>query len=114
MPDENGSLFAPKIPAKFLIMHCLLLMLLPPWLLTLVETNFCTTLEPWRVSFISLFSSASDTDSVVLIYGIGLHSFSAFNGIDLIMGNNLGCDCVFPHQFSPSRVVSTGVLSLPE
>ena len=85
------------------------------------------------------FSSASDTDSVVLIQGIGLHSFpvplhrielnSGFvnseviiavrpslpvDGIDLIMGNNLGHDCVFPFQSLPPPVVSTGVLLSPE
>ena len=76
---------------------------------------------------------------VRLIRGIGLHSFpvplhrielnSGFvnskvtiavrpslpvDGIDLIMGNNLGHDCVFPCQSLPPPVVSTGVLLSPE
>lgn len=36
------------------------------------------------------------------------------DGIDLIMGNNLGHDCVFPCQSPPPPVVSTGVLLSPE
>ena len=69
------------------------------------------------------FSSDSDTDSVAFIQGIGLHSFSVplhrielnsgfingevtiavrpslpVDGIDLILGNNLGHDSVFPNK----------------
>ncbi|KAK0134480.1 Retrovirus-related Pol polyprotein from transposon 412 [Merluccius polli] len=82
------------------------------------------------------FSSVSDTGSVVLIRGIGLQSFpvplhriqlfSGFvdgditiavrpslpmEGIDMIIGNNIGRDCVFPEQKSPLPVVMKEVTS---
>ncbi|KAL2095958.1 hypothetical protein ACEWY4_008106 [Coilia grayii] len=78
------------------------------------------------------FSSISDTGNVVLIRGIGLQVFpvplhkiqlfSGFvngevtiavcpslpiDGIDLIVGNNLAYDCVFPEQVIPPPVVKT-------
>ncbi|XP_073672376.1 uncharacterized protein [Paramisgurnus dabryanus] len=85
------------------------------------------------------FSSNSDTGNCVLIRGIGLQSFpvplhkmqlfSGFvsgevtiavrpslpiEGIDLIVGNNLAHDCVFPDQLSPSPVVKSGAVLVDE
>ncbi|KAK0130706.1 hypothetical protein N1851_034660 [Merluccius polli] len=114
-----------------------------PWLVTrrVPVRILCDTgaSESFICQSVLPFSSTSDTDSVVLIRGIGLHSFpvplhtielnSGFvngevtiavrpslpvDGIDLIMGNNLGGDCVFPGQSSPPPVVKTGQLRSPE